>query len=69
MYPLEPSERDCLTCIARGDACGRVCPEAVLRRLIALGLIESSPTRCLPLEMPSHALRLTPAGRAALDPD
>jgi hypothetical protein len=69
MQPLDPSERDCLTRIARGDASGRVCTEAVLLRLIALGLIESSPTRCLPLEMPSYTLRLTPAGRAALDPD
>jgi hypothetical protein len=69
MHPLDPSERDCLAHIARGDATERVCTEAVLRRLIALGLIESSPTLCLPLEMPSHSLRLTPAGRAALHPD
>jgi hypothetical protein len=69
MPHLDPSERDCLTRIARGDASDRICSAAILRRLLALGLIESSPTRCLPLEMPAHTLSLTPAGRAALDPD
>jgi hypothetical protein len=69
MPPLNPSERDCLAGIARGEASSRTCPEGVLRRLLALGLIEASPTCCLPLEMPAHSLCLTPAGRAALDPD
>jgi hypothetical protein len=69
MHPLDPSERDCLTRIARGDASGRVCSEPILRRLIALGLIESNPIRCLPLEMPAHSLRLTPAGHTALAPE
>lgn len=69
MPPLSPSERDCLAGIARGEAPNRTCTEQVLRRLLALGLIESSPTCCLPLAMPTHSLRLTPSGRAALDPD
>ena len=69
MAPLNPSERDCLTGIARGEASSRTCTEGMLRRLFALGLIEARPTCCLPLEMPAHSVRLTPAGRAALDPD
>jgi len=69
MAPLNPSERACLIGIARGEASSRTCTEGMLRRLFALGLIEASPTCCLPLEMPTRSLRLTPAGRAALEPD
>jgi hypothetical protein len=69
MTPLNPSERDCLICIARGEVSSRTCTEKLLRRLVALGLIETAQTCSLPLEMPARSLRLTPAGRAALDQD
>jgi hypothetical protein len=69
MPHLDPSELNCLTHIAHGETpTARACTEVVLGRLLALGLIESNPTCCLPLEMPTHGLRLTPAGRAALEP-
>jgi hypothetical protein len=70
MSRLHRTELDCLHRIARGDNDGGgPCTDAVLRHLADLGLVERVPTQCLPLEMPRTALRLTPAGRAALEPD
>jgi len=70
MPGLHPREIDCLRRIARGEIdAGGPCTDEVLRRLAGLGFIEQVPTLCLPLEMPRAALHLTPAGRAALEPD
>lgn len=70
MPRLQSREIDCLRRIARGETDGGgPCTDGVLRRLAELGLVERVPTQCLPLEMPRTALRLTPAGRASLDPD
>ena len=69
MPKLLPRELDCLRRIARGDTNGDgPCTAETLRHLAELGLIERVPTQCLPLEMPRTALRLTPAGHAALQP-
>lgn len=70
MRSLHTGDLGCLRLIARGETDGGgVCTDETLRRLADLGLIERVPTQCLPLEMPQSALRLTPAGRAALEPD
>jgi hypothetical protein len=69
MPNLDPTERECLRRIARGNTdTGVVCTDQVLRRLAELGLIEQVPTLALPLEMPRSAVRLTTAGHAALAP-
>ncbi len=70
MRRLQPGDLRCLRHIARGETDGGgTCSDEMLRRLTDLGLVERVPTQCLPLEMPRTSLRLTPAGRAVLEPD
>jgi hypothetical protein len=66
-HSLNEIDRRCLTTLAAG-ACpaGGECPEDVLQRLIAGGMVEEVPLMHLPLPMIRVGYRITLAGEAAL---
>ena len=66
-HTLNESDRRCLATLAAG-ACpaGGECPEDVLQRLIAGGLVKEVPLVHLPLPMIRVGYRITLAGEAAL---
>lgn len=64
---LDESDRRCLNTLAAGERpAGAECPEDVLQRLIAGGLVEEVPLMHLPLPMIRVGYRITVAGDAAL---
>jgi hypothetical protein len=67
MDALDKDELRCLTALA-ATACpaGGDCPEDVLQRLLARGLVEKVPLMHLPLPMIRAGYRRTVAGEAAL---
>lgn len=64
---LDEDELRCLASLA-ASACpaGGECPEEVLQRLLARGLVEEVPLMHLPLPMIRTGYRLTVTGEAAL---
>ena len=68
MSHLTQCERDCLARIAgmQSQRLGN-CDDGILRRLLALGLIEESVKVMVPLPLFQRSYDLTVAGRAVLD--
>ncbi|MCG6863414.1 MAG: hypothetical protein LJE70_19440 [Chromatiaceae bacterium] len=68
MSHLSPRERECLARIeGRESERLRSCDDMILRRLLALRLIEESVNVMVPLPLFRRSLHLTVAGRAALE--
>ena len=67
MRELAAEELECLKRIAAGrSGVTTPCPEYLLSRLLAAGLIEQAPRIMLPLPLIRTTYRLTHAGEAAL---
>ncbi len=60
---LDQYEMDCLRRIsAQPSGSVAACSEAIIQRLLSLGLIEKRTTTSLPLEMSSFTYCITPSG-------
>jgi hypothetical protein len=68
MGHLDPRERQCLARIAEREVEDiGPCDDGLIYRLLSLGLIEETVEVRVPLPMVRRSLRITVAGRAALD--
>jgi len=68
MSRLDPHERDCLECISAHEGEDLApCDDGLIYRLLSLGLIEETVEVRVPLPMVRRSLRITAAGRAALE--